>query len=330
MNIMVYDVAASSGGAVSILENYYTEHKQDKKNHYYYILSVVNLPDADNITVINVPQIKKNWFRRLIFDCFSVNKLIEKYNIDEVLSLQNTIIPFFNGRQVVYVHNALPFSQHRFSLMEDKVLWIYQNIIGEIIIRSVKRADQIIVQTDWMKEAVERITKSNKKIKVEFPSVYIPDNCVYDERENRNYFFYPANCSSFKNHKVIFEACHLLHEEGIDNYSVIFTLNGDETDKIQKIRDDFEMISSNIVWKGYMSKEEVFEMYSKSVLIFCSYIETVGLPIYEAMKVGSPILIADTDYSKNIATKYNLISYFPVNDAKTLKNLMKQYIRRPE
>lgn len=41
MNILVYDVAAESGGAAVVLERFYNKHKSDKNNHYYYLLSTL-------------------------------------------------------------------------------------------------------------------------------------------------------------------------------------------------------------------------------------------------------------------------------------------------
>ena len=44
---------------------------------------------------------------------------------------------------------------------------------------------------------------------------------------------------------------------------------------------------------GMMSREDLFAQYARSVLVFPSYIETIGLPLLEARSVGAPILAAD-------------------------------------
>ena len=103
MNILVYDVAADKGGAATILENYYHTHLDDSCNHYYYLLSTYHLDNTENSTIISYPEIKKSWINRIRFDCFESKKIIKEYHIDQVYSLQNTILPTFKGFQTVYV-----------------------------------------------------------------------------------------------------------------------------------------------------------------------------------------------------------------------------------
>ena len=43
MRILVYDVAASSGGALTVLNSFYEEFCKDTKNEYIFVLSVCKL-----------------------------------------------------------------------------------------------------------------------------------------------------------------------------------------------------------------------------------------------------------------------------------------------
>ena len=152
MRIMVFDVPAESGGALSVLHEFYNEFKLDQENEYIFVLSVPELKETSNIKIIRFPWIKKSWGYRLYFDHFIAPRLIKEYEIDQVLSLQNITIPRTKVYQSVFVHNALPFSEHRFSFVENRLLWVYQNIIGKNIMRSITKADHVIVQTRWMKK----------------------------------------------------------------------------------------------------------------------------------------------------------------------------------
>lgn len=312
MNILVYDVAADTGGAATILENYYHTHLDDSYNHYYYLLSTYHLENTENSTILSYPVIKKSWLNRIIFDCFKSKKLIKKYHIDQVYSLQNTMLPTFKGYQTIYVHNALPFSEYRFSVKEFK-MWLYQNIIGKLIIRSIKKADKVIVQTEWMKEAIFDQCKVRDKVEVHFPKVEIPKGVSY-KGNDKKYFFYPANSAPFKNHEVVVEACKLLSKENINNYEVIFTLNGNENERISRLKAEAEHHHLNIRWIGIIPREDVFKWYEKSVLIFPSYIETIGLPIYEAMQVGSPIIVTNCGYAKSLSSNYERKKNFDFNN----------------
>lgn len=326
MNILVYDVAAENGGATSILEHFYQQHKQDRDNRYIYVLSTFHLNDTENITVINVPQVKKGWGNRLFFDWVGVKKYLRQYKIDEVLSLQNMGIPGFRGRQTVYVHNALPFAEYRYSVKESKLMWIYQNVIGKMMLSSIKSANQVIVQTQWMKDAiVKKIPKAKDKIHVQFPEVDIPHGLMFTRKE-KCVFFYPANSAPFKNHGLILQACQLLKAAGITDYTVEFTLTGDETPAISALKEKAQQEMLPIQWLGVLPRQQVFEKYQSSVLVFTSYIETVGLPIFEAKSVGAPLLLADCAYAKNVVDGYADAHFFPHDNAAALKELMAQQL----
>ena len=116
MNIMVFDVPAESGGALSILNEFYNSFSIDKENNYIFVVSKPILKDTENIKILRFPWIKKSWFHRFYFDHVIAPKLIKNYNVDRVLSLQNIIIPYTNVYQTVYVHNSLPFAEYRFSI----------------------------------------------------------------------------------------------------------------------------------------------------------------------------------------------------------------------
>lgn len=133
---------------------------------------------------------KKSWFHRLWFDNVICGKLIKKYKIDKILSLQNTAVPHTDIPQTIYLHLSLPFIEYRFSFFENKLFWIYQNVIGKLIYKSVKRADRVIVQTQWMKSSI--ISKCNvdgEKITIIPPVVDLKLEKNFDLKFYNNTFF---------------------------------------------------------------------------------------------------------------------------------------------
>lgn len=312
MNIMIFDVSAESGGALSILNDFYEKFKENKNNDYILIVSKPEFKQTNNIKVLQFPWIKKSWFHRLYFDNFIAPKLIRKYNVEEVFSLQNIIIPHTKVDQTVYVHNSLPFIEFRFSVFENKFLWFYQNVIGRFIFKSIKNANKVIVQTQWMKKAcIDKLKVDGKKIEVMAPKINLEVKKKFQQsKENLSTFFYPASGVEFKNHKLIVEACMELKKQGKQSYKVLFTLQGDEN-KI--ISDLFEKADKNdlpIIFLGSISREDVFDYYSKSVLIFPSYIESIGLPLIEAKAHETPILASDCAFSHEVLHGYKKVSCF--------------------
>jgi glycosyltransferase involved in cell wall biosynthesis len=320
VNIMVFDVPAEFGGALSILSELYNEviEYPDKTVNWIFVLSKPDFNETDNIKVLRFPWVKKSWFHRLFFDNLYAPRLIKKYNVDKVLSLQNMVIPKTKVPQTLYVHQSLPFVDYKFNFRQNRTLWIYQNVIGKIITRSIKKAEKVIVQTQWMKKAC--IANANVRIDkfcVIPPQVKIMDNNNSFEvgKETLSTFFYPAGNGTYKNHIVILKACKILKEKNINNYKVILTLTGNEDEFISSIYREINELRLPIEFVGVLPREQVFNYYNKSVVLFPSYIETFGLPLLEAKLQSGIILASDTIFAKEVLDNYENAYYFnPFNE----------------
>lgn len=306
--IIVYDVAASSSGALSVLNDFYAEVRaySDKSIKWTFVISTPQLEETENIKVVRVPWVKKNWLYRLFFDYFVAPRLVKRERPDKIFSLQNTLVPNTNVGQVLYLHQSLPFVEYKFTLLESPLFWIYQNIIARFIYSSVKRADKVIVQTHWMKDAcIEKTGIDSEKIVVIPPVINIvPKKFFTYENMDIPTFIYPATPLIYKNHKVIIEACKQLVHEGITNFRVIFTMTGTENKLARRLKADAEKYKLPIEFVGVLKRDELFEWYSKAILLFPSYIETFGMPLLEALTHKTPIIASETPFSKEILKNY--------------------------
>lgn len=328
MKIMVFDVPAESGGALTILKQYYKKAINDTNNKWIFVISTPNLPETENVKILKYPWVKKNWLHRLYFDKFIAHKIVEKYKIDEVLSLQNVIVENLKVKQTLYLHQSLPFSGKRYSVTENFKFWVYQNIISKMIFNSIMKADKVIVQTNWMKEAcLKKVDADANKFKVERPDINIEVKKKYEQEDKENkLFFYPASGPIYKNHQIIVEAVKKLKEQNITNYRVLFTLSGNENDNVKKLYKIVKEYNLPIDFIGQISLEEVYEYYSKSILIFPSYIETFGLPMLEAKMHGSPIIASDCPFSHEILDEYENTDFFDPFNGEKLCHLIKVWI----
>jgi len=329
VNIIVFDVPAETGGALAILKQYYEEAMNDLNNDWCFVISTPELVELENVRVLNFPWVKKSWFHRLYFDRFVAHKIVEQYKADEVVSLQNVIVERVRCKQTLYLHQSLPFAEKRYRILENFKFWVYQNLISRMIFKSIRKADTVIVQTEWMKDAcVQKVGVSLDKFEVIQPNVNIEVKKSYkQENENNILFFYPSNAFVYKNHKVIVEAARLLKQQGIDNYNIVFTLKGDENGNIKKIYDVVKANNLPIRFIGQISLEEVYEYYCKSILIFPSYIETFGLPLLEAKIHGAPILASDCAFAHEILKNYDKVQFFNAVNSEELSEEMSKTIK---
>ena len=83
--IMIFDLPAVSGGALTILDMYHKIALADKENEYIFVVSLPTLEQTDNVTVLNFPKVKRSWFHRYYFDKFRAKKLVNQYKPDKIL-----------------------------------------------------------------------------------------------------------------------------------------------------------------------------------------------------------------------------------------------------
>ncbi|MCU1959575.1 glycosyltransferase [Enterococcus faecium] len=323
MRIVVNDIAASEGGAMSILKDFYEEVREFGADHeWIFLLGDYYLEETPNIKVYVYPEIKKSWLKRLNFDFYFGKNIINEFNPDIYLSLQNTATLGIKCCQYVYLHQPLPFQKEKdfsfFKINEIK-LAIYQKIIGKIFLYLFRKTRaKIIVQTHWMKDVLsEKVMNSvlviPPKINVENKS---SNRITYkiDEKAKKK-FFYPASKETYKNHKIIYEAVDALVNEGCTNFEVVLTIDDIEVNN----RQYYQCV-------GKISRHEVFILYQNSTLLFPSYIETYGLPLIEAKTCNSIIFASNTAFSKEVLGNYNNGYFFNFRSAEELTELMRKKI----
>ena len=331
MRIVVNDIAASKTGALTVLcdfYNYIIEHDHD--NEWIFLLGNELLESRDNVKIIVRKDIKASRKKRLEFDLMNGAAYLSELNPDVVFSLQNTMPRGYKGKQVLYVHQPLGFQKWKsfsFFKAEEREYAVYQRLIARIIDASVKAADKVIVQTEWMREAVaDKTGKSADKIVKIMPDVNVPDEYIVNDGSavNRpvNRFFFPSGNILYKNHSCIIEAVKLLKEWGMSDFRVTFTLGEDEADQYEKYG-----VHEEIEYAGKLKRDDVFRRYREDVLIFPSYIETFGYPPAEARAVGGLVLASDCPFCHEVLEGYNNAYYFDPFNANELASLMQKIMK---
>lgn len=316
--IMVLDYAADSGGAETVLKQFYNSLTSDVNCEAWFVTSVIDLPESNQSHLIKIPWVKRSWFHRLFCDIYYMPKLVKKINPDELLSLQNKAINSNGIKQSVFVQNCIFFSDYTFNVFNDTRLWIYKNIIGRIVKSSFKEAEEIIVQSNWMKELISQKCNFDKtKIKVLEKSR--PQQKVFGnyKQKRTNWFFYPASPFSYKNHRIIIDACKILLSRGINDCIFYFTFDKNDNNTSKKIAKEIQKYNLPIKLMGKLNNEEMNDMYMNCNLIYPSLLETVGLPLLEAQSFNCFIIAADKEYARETVGDYNNVCFFdPYNPEK--------------
>lgn len=330
MRVMIVAAASESSGALTILKETYEDAKnsKDQEIQWIFLLGTLSFEEKENVKIFKSPWVKKSWFHRLFFDNFFAPFLAKRYHVDAILSLQNSVLPFLSIPQALNVHQSLPFSEHRFSFFSNPRLWVYQNIIGKLIVRSIKKADFVFFPTKWVRqECISRTGVEGEKIEVIPPKINIaPEGFFIPSTANCRTFFYPASHFEYKNHDIVIQACKILKQNLSVPFKVLFTLNGQEDKNIVNLFEETKKMKLPVNFIGNISQKEVFAYYQKSVLIFPSYIEAFGLPLLESRLHKGIILAANTLFSHEILDGYENAYFFEPFNAHGLAEAMESII----
>lgn len=329
MNILIVNTAAEHSGALKVLEVVYKEILDYKEDNFYLMVGKPELESKVNLTVLRYPEVKSSLFKRLYCDTIEIAKLIKKYDIDMVISLQNTLL--YNSRNtynVLYLQQSLQYLDVKCSPFNStKDLWYRKNIIGRLINHSAKSVDKIYVQTEWIGNRITAdIGCDIDKVKVVEPNVYI-DTKKHNHIPSDKYriFFYPAGGSAYKNHMVVLEAAKKLKKDGIDDFEIVLTVNPNDAYGAE-LKEYADKNGLPVKFTGIMPYEDVLKMYETSVLVFASEIETFGFPLKEMAVMGGPIIVSDRPYARDVLKNYTRKIIVKHKDTDAFKEAMKKMI----
>lgn len=329
MRTLVFDVAATEGGALTILESYHKKALLDTSNYWVFVISTPILKKTENIEVLNFNWVKKSWFHRLFFDYVTAPLLVKKYMADSILSLQNTTIPRTKIPVSIYFHQTVPLSKIRFKLRKNPKLWLYQNVVNIFIANSLKKADKVIVQSQWIADSIHIKWGINRQ-KITIQSPVFETDKIYTKQTKKPFkFIYPAAPYDYKNHIVIIKALNLLKNQSpkiLDKIHVSFTITGRENRYAQSMYALAKSQQLPIDFLGPLSHNVLLTEMAQSILIFPSKLESFGLPLLEAKTIGAPIIASDQPFSRDILSSYRRGCYFETDDWQSLARCLKNAV----
>ena len=326
MKITVVCLASRTGGGLTILQDLFTFASQvDTENVWQFVISDQCLgTSTSRVEIIKTTPSYRGWRSRLRAELTVGRQAVKRFSPDFVLSLQNVDTPV-RGRHplVLYVQQALPFQtdyQLSFLKREERKLAWRQYLLKWPIIASVKRSDITFVQTNWLATSIRSLVPKNKVVPIGHAQLVSSEQVPRDSQP-ADHFFYPASGASYKNHRTLHSALRRLSERGEDmtnKVSVTLTTK-------QLIEAIGSSIESELAWYrplGWLTPEEVHDEYSKSILVFPSLVESLGLPLYEARSLGRPVVAGNTAFGNEALGDYPAVQWFEPEDPDSLADAM--------
>ncbi len=328
--VVVSAVNFSEGGPLTVLRDCLHSAANELPEDWKIVALVHNkaLFDESRVHYKEFPSAKRSWLIRLYYEWFHFYVLSKKLKPDLWLSLHDITPNVCATRRAVYCHNPSPFYNYPFKdILLSPKLWLFNNFYKYLYAVNIGKNNFIIVQQDWLREKFFELF-GHLNIVVAHPSMSsgvvslpsLPDS-------NKTVFLYPAFPRVFKNFEVVCIAIEKLKLRSINDFEVVFTIDGSENNYSRKLKKKYGYLP-NISFIGLQSKKSMDALYLQAkAIIFPSKIETWGLPITEAKAYNKHLLVADLPYAKETVGDYDKVSFFSPNDEKKLSQLMEDVIK---
>lgn len=329
MRISVVCLASRTGGGLTILKDLLSFARCNREDHQWqFLLSDQDVgPGTPNVEIVHLSRPYKGWKSRFWAEMTSGRKAIKGFKPDIVLSLQNIDTLARAGYPLaLYMHQSLPFQKdYKLSFLnstERRIAW-RQYLLKYPIKFSIGRATTTFVQTEWLAESIRKECQKSEVHSIGF-DITSRNKRIDLKQQKPSTFFYPATASPYKNHQLIHQALQILGREDLD-LSGKMTLTLHESDLKRVVTGGLS--PNELEWYrcvGWITGEEVYKEYSRSILVFPSLVESLGLPLYEAKEAGAIIVAPDLPYAREALNDYvNTVWFAPTNPLSLARALRK-------
>jgi glycosyltransferase involved in cell wall biosynthesis len=270
-------------------------------------------------------KISGNW-RRLntIWQQFVLPALLKKHNID-ILWAPEQIGPVRmppNTKLVTTVHD---FAILRHPEMISTINLFLRKFLIPI---TIKKSAALIPVSEYVRKELIKFypyAESSRKI------IKIVGNGAkewdYDAepRKRENFLFFPGNLEPRKNHLRLIKALEIVNASGFD---LNLRLAGPAGWKNAELRKQISSgpLKDRIKYMGVITDEELRNQYlSCAALVFPSIYEGFGIPVLEALKLGTPVLTSSGTVMEEIAGES--ATYFDPYDVDSIASTIITFLK---
>jgi glycosyltransferase involved in cell wall biosynthesis len=260
--------------------------------------------------------------KRFFFEQFVLPSIIKKYQPDIVHFMDSFGVPYFGLgkiRVVLTVHDLIPMTKYRELMGLTGYFWYKISIL-----RSLKRADKIICISEFTRNDLLKFFSwlDSRRIKV-IPnglSELLPlaqglskEKILKKLAINRDYILYLGGFSPRKNLLRLIEAFMLFNKKNGYRYQLVlpgrFSPKPDIKKNLLKMRKFISQhrLEKQVLLVDFVSEEEkVILLQNASFFVYISLYEGFGLPVLEALSLGTPVLTSKESVMEEIAGDYAL------------------------
>ena len=251
--------------------------------------------------------------------------LIRKRRIDVLFSFGNTGPRFAGCRQILYVQQSIPYTRYRPKCRRLK--WeIFRALYGFLIGLAQCGAARIVVPTSWLVAPMRQSVGNRVPVEryvVTLPGVpdlpALPENALLAASEiqllesleqwrasDERIVLYPCYLAPYKNIPYLLDSIRtLMQTKDLPTFRLLLTFDaysreyfpcrGEILAALQALEPDW---AERVILTGSLGRFAMAEVYRRTdILAFPSLVETLGLPLLEAMSHGIPVVACQSPQS---------------------------------
>lgn len=291
---------------------------------------LLRVAKKDGFKTIRAPYINRQiWsgWRNVLFPIYFVKimklrgwykEVFKKYR-PEVVNIQSrddwiaaTVVAKKMGIKVLWTDHM----DLRSWVLENVNIW-YKNWIGKWLLRCVKKADKIIMISDYEKKCFDKLVGKDR-----FKNVEVIKNGANDELKKydgaeveRKSFCYVGRIVDYKGMGELVEAFGAVVEKYPDAQLNIY---GDgEIEKYEKMCEGRE----GVVFHG-RTEEPLKALAENEIFVLPSYREGLSLSLLDAAMMGKKIIASDVDGNPEVVVNGETGLLVPAKNAKKLAEAM--------
>ncbi|WP_288937925.1 glycosyltransferase [uncultured Sphingomonas sp.] len=317
MRIVVSAVNFSEGGPLTVLRDCLSAARSclHADTEIIALVHRAQLIDVPGIRLIEYPDAKSSWFRRIVLEYRDFRVLSRELRPDFWLSLHDVSPRLDNGvRQAVYCHNPVPFFRPSIQDVRlDPTLLAFRLAYRFFYRFNIHSNAAVVVQQEWLRtEFVRRFGAA--RVIVAHPDVTDLPAPAHAARDPETLsLLYPTVPRGFKNIELLCEAIRLLPPGLQRRPELVVTIDGTENSYARFVVDRYGDLPG-MRFVGRQSRAEMARRYAEAdALLFPSRLETWGLPITEAKQFDLPMIVAEQRYARETVGNYHSALFLPAD-----------------
>lgn len=310
---------------------------QQHPDVHFYFLFDRNFSDefifSENITPIILTPPARHPLLIYIWNEFTVPNLLNKLKPDVYVSLDGFISKRANYKQYAVVHDI------NFVIFPEHLTWSIKKLYNYFFVKHIHHADRIATVSEFSKsEIIQHLHYPENKIDIIPNASNLKFRTISSEEEHsikaqftngKNYFLYVGSIHPRKNIVGLIEAFnqYKINTKSEDKLVLVgrfFWGKSEVENAVEK-----SPFKEDIVFTGRLEDDTMMVLMKfAKALVMVSFYEGFGVPVIEAMQLGTPVICSNTTALNEVAGEAAL----KVNpkDIQAIANAMQTINDHPE